>query len=91
MGSEEGNSQQYKTFRTTYPEFIYDRYEIEETEHELIVTYHFRIVGLSEFAPVWRFPQRKKKKTFPGGKKILLGVAEKGSYFLKNFLPPLAR
>ena len=81
MGSEEGNSQQYKTFRTTYPEFIYDRYEIEETEHELIVTYHFRIVGLSEFAPVWRFPKGNKNRPLPEAMIVSLGMAELVSYW----------
>ena len=45
----------YRLFRTRYPEFIYDRYDIEETRQELTVTYHFHIPGLAEFAPVWHF------------------------------------
>lgn len=47
----------YRLFRTRYPEFIYDRYDIEETRQELTVTYHFHIPGLAEFAPVWHFPK----------------------------------
>lgn len=53
--------ERYRLFRTRYPEFIYDRYDIEETTEELSVTYHFQIPGLAEFAPVWRFP-----KALPG-------------------------
>ena len=49
--------ERYRLFRTRYPEFIYDRYDIEETTEELSVTYHFQIPGLAEFAPVWRFPK----------------------------------
>ncbi|MCI8949651.1 MAG: hypothetical protein HFG49_06340 [Lachnospiraceae bacterium] len=81
MGSKEQNREKYKIFRNTYPEFIYDRYETEETETELIITYHFQILGLSEFAPVWRFPKGKENRKLPKEMIVSLGMAELVSYW----------
>lgn len=48
---------QYMELREKWPEFIYEGYYIEETEDEIKVRYRFRIPGLSDFAPEWRFPK----------------------------------
>ncbi len=48
---------QYMELRKKWPEFIYEGYHIEETEEEIRVRYQFRIPGLSEFAPEWKFPK----------------------------------
>lgn len=58
----ENHTEKYQMFRANYPEFIYHRYEIQETDRELAVTYHFEITGLAEFAPVWRFPKPQSEK-----------------------------
>ena len=49
--------EQYETLRRRFPQFFYRGYEIEDTERELAVTYHFEIGGLSSFAPRWTFPK----------------------------------
>ena len=48
---------QYMELREKWPAFIYEDYEIEETEEEIQVRYRFRIPGLSAFAPEWKFPR----------------------------------
>ncbi len=48
---------QYMELREKWPAFIYEDYEIEETEEEIQVRYRFRIPGLSAFAPEWKFPK----------------------------------
>lgn len=55
----ENRTEKYQMFRNRYPEFIYHSYEIQETDTELDVTYHFAITGLAEFAPTWKFPKPK--------------------------------
>lgn len=57
----ENHTEKYQMFREKYPEFIYHSYDIQETDTELAVTYHFEITGLATFAPTWRFPKPKKK------------------------------
>ena len=49
--------EQHETLRRRFPQFFYRGYEIEDTERELAVTYHFEIGGLSSFAPRWTFPK----------------------------------
>ena len=61
---------QYMELREKWPAFIYEDYEIEETEEEIQVRYRFRIPGLSAFAPEWKFP---KNPSVCGG---LRGVRE---------------
>ena len=61
---------QYMELREKWPAFIYEDYEIEETEEEIEVRYRFRIPGLSAFAPEWKFP---KNPSVCGG---LRGVRE---------------
>ena len=46
----------YETFREQYPEFIYESYDIEEKTGEVVLTYHFSVPGLRDFAPQWTLP-----------------------------------
>lgn len=52
--------EKYKLFRETYPEFIYQNYEIEETEDAIRLTFHFSVPGLADFAPEWTLPRPEK-------------------------------
>ena len=81
--------EKYRLFRDRYPEFIYDHYDIEETEQELAVTYHFQIPGLAAFAPVWHFPKGASKISDPLLADMLfsLGMVELISYW-KSACPP---
>jgi len=49
------NSTQYKAFRETYSDFIYESYEISETEGSLDLAFNFNIPGLARFRPAWSF------------------------------------
>ncbi len=81
--------EKYRLFRDRYPEFIYDHYDIEETEQELAVTYHFQIPGLAAFVPVWHFPKGASKISDPLLADMLfsLGMVELISYW-KSACPP---
>ena len=48
--------EKYTEFRSKYPVFNYNSFDIEKSETETRITYHFEIEGLSEFSPVWTFP-----------------------------------
>lgn len=50
----------YEQFRNEYPVFIYKRYQIEESDDAIRLQFFFEIEGLSEFAPVWVFPKKKR-------------------------------
>ncbi len=78
MECKEHNTDRYKTFRTTYPEFIYEGFQVQETDKELAVTYHFRIPGLSEFTPAWKFakPAGSKAQGKEGNSKPKAGQGE---------------
>ena len=41
----------YETFREQYPEFIYESYDIEVQDGKVLLTYHFSVPGLRDFAP----------------------------------------
>lgn len=41
----------YKEIKDKYPNFIYDRYEIIESDDRFIAKYYFEIEGLKKFAP----------------------------------------
>ncbi|MCM1467250.1 MAG: hypothetical protein NC086_03805 [Alistipes sp.] len=45
----------YESLREQYREFLYESYEITKEDGQIAVRYHFKIPGLAEFAPVWRF------------------------------------
>lgn len=84
----------YQELRKSYPEFIYESFEINETDCEIKVVFHFEIKGLSTFAPCWTLP-KKVKKTF-GNDRIFkelifsLGMTELVSYW-KIACPPVVK
>lgn len=41
----------FNQFRTQYPTFIFDNFEITKTSNTLRITYHFEITGLAKFSP----------------------------------------
>ncbi len=45
----------YESLRKQYREFIYESYELEREDGCVKICYNFRIPGLAEFTPVWRF------------------------------------
>lgn len=49
--------EKYELFRKTYPEFIYQSYDIEETSDKICLTFHFSVPGLADFAPQWTLPK----------------------------------
>lgn len=80
----EQNIEKYRAFRDTYPEFIYESYELEAGKDELQAVYHFRIPGLAEFAPKWRIPLPEGEgKLSPLLEKMVfsLGMVELVSYW----------
>ena len=54
------NYTKYKELREKFGEFVYESYEIDETENEIILAYNFSIKGLSDFRPEWRIPKKKE-------------------------------
>lgn len=47
-----------ETLRKKYQEFHYYGMDIEENETELVVVYHFEIIGLAQFNPSCHFPKQ---------------------------------
>ena len=74
MEEKEKNMDNYQAFRKAYPEFIYEGFKVWETEEELEVTYRFRIPGLAEFAPSWRFGKPSWKTSGKRGKEAAPGI-----------------
>ncbi len=75
----------YIELREKYPEFIYQRYQIDETETMFHIQYHFTIVGLDDFYPTWSI-EKKKNDMFSTYKNIQqlvfhLGLVEMMSYW----------
>lgn len=50
----------FEDLRKKYPNFVYEKYEIEETSDKYILTFYFSITGLTEFKPVIRLPKTDK-------------------------------
>ena len=50
----------FEDLRVKYPKFIYEKYNIEQTNEEYIITFYFSIPGLTEFTPVMKFPKANK-------------------------------
>lgn len=48
----------YESCRMEHPVFLYKNFTVTDEPEELRVTYHFEILGLSSFDPVWRFPKK---------------------------------
>ena len=53
----------FKEFREKYPNFIYDKYEIEKTNEKLIIKFYFEIEHLSTFNPILEIPNDNIKLT----------------------------
>ena len=49
------NTEKYQTYRKEYPNFIYKKFEIEDTNEYFKVTYFFEIENLMEFTPTLTF------------------------------------
>lgn len=45
------NNAKFKEYRLQYPEFIFERFTIDEDIDNLTITYYFNIPGLTEFTP----------------------------------------
>lgn len=85
----------YETFRAQYPEFIYESYDIEEHPGQVVLTYHFSVPGLRDFAPQWTLPMPETpvlKPADPVFQNLVfsLGMVELVSYW-KIACPPLVR
>ena len=68
------NYTKYKELREKFGEFVYESYEIDETDNEIILAYNFSIKGLSDFRPEWRIPKKKENGA----------ISEKLIYFKKE-------
>lgn len=47
--------EKYLEYRKKYPVFYYESYDIDQQEDKVVISYHFKIDGLSEFSPKWSF------------------------------------
>ena len=84
-------NEKFLEFRKTYPTFIYDSYDIEEINDNIILTFHFEIPELSKFNPRVEIP---KKGTYvdinnPFFKNLVfhIGMIDFVSYFKCTFSP----
>ncbi len=53
------NSIKYEEFRRKYKTFIYENYKVINNKEEIILEYHFRIEGLTEFRPTIVIPKKQ--------------------------------
>lgn len=82
----------YEQLRKQYQEFIFHNFNIEETKGAYVFTYHFEIVGLSEFEPTMTIPKPKNIPSHLHTKLVKeaafsLGMVELVSYW-KIACPP---
>ena len=73
-------------FRNTYKEIIYKDYVIEEVDNNLVITYLFKVPGLTEFKPTISFSKDLVKNSFVNDdlmNKIIfhIGMIELISYY----------
>lgn len=52
--------EKYNNLRNKYPVFSFNSFDIEKTNSEIKITYHFTAEGLSDFAPQWTFPCKEE-------------------------------
>ncbi len=75
----------YYELREKYKTFVYSGYTVSEDSNELNIEYHFKIDGLSEFAPIWKF--KKNSNVMLKNDRIInkiifsLGMTELVSYW----------
>lgn len=87
--------QKYLAFRQRFPEFIYERYEIEVAPRQVVLTFHFSVPGLADFAPQWTLPLPEVPVLSPDHpifRRLVfsLGLVELVSYW-KIACPPVVR
>ena len=84
----------FKELRCKYPIFIYDSYEIKETEKEFQISYNFVVPELCEFKPTWTF-RKADKELSENDREIFertifnLGMVEVISYLKATCSPKL--
>ncbi len=75
----------YSTFRSQFPSFRYNRYELSEDSEKIKIKYYFEIEGLSEFSPEWTIKKSSSEKVTddPVLQKLVfsLGMVELISYW----------
>lgn len=85
--------EKFESLRQQYPEFIYESYDIQQTQEEILLSFHFRIPGLCDFHPKTRIPLMDLPMINPAdsalAKEIVfaLGLVEAVSYW-KCACPP---
>lgn len=85
----------FQELRKKYPEFIYDSYEIIETDNSFEVSYEFVVPGLTSFKPTWSFPKEKGVILDEMSRKVFertifnLGMVEVVSYLKATCSPKL--
>lgn len=57
------NHEQFLDLRRKYPEFIYDRYEIRNSENEYVLEFTFIIPNLTTFKPTIKIPKKGLKNS----------------------------
>lgn len=74
----------FETLRKKYKKFIYESYDIDYSDSELIITFHFEIEKLTKFNPVTRIPKKIIKNNEEEFIKYLvfhIGLIEMISYY----------
>ena len=70
----------YILFREKYPVFFYRSFDIEDTQEKILLTFHFSVLGLADFAPQWTLPKPKTRFV------ISTAAVSDGWYFLWGWL-----
>ena len=74
----------FEELRSKYQEFIYDKYEIEDNQDTVKITYYFEIPGLTTFTPSYDIKKSYLKKDIDSFSKYLIfhiGLVELISYY----------
>ena len=73
----------YNELRAKYPVFNYNGFNIEEQDENMVITYDFEIVGLSEFNPTWTVKKAGADLKDPALRNMVfnLGMVELVSYW----------
>lgn len=83
------NEVKYQTYRKEYPNFIYKKFEIEESDETFKVTYFFEIENLQKFNPTLTFKKFNKNydKDFLNYLIFHVGLVELISYWKATCSP----
>ena len=74
----------FEELRSKYQEFIYDKYEIEDNQDTVKITYYFEIPGLTTFTPSYEIKKSYLKKDIDSFSEYLIfhiGLVELISYY----------